>query len=349
MNRKTALKGAVSLSLALGLWAIPGGIPADVLPMGISASQVEAAQARTVVLTGTVQMKAGAQKDWDPGDMATRMKPLGHDFYSLTVDLRFIVVDELHTFDGAQGTDLACLIRRLKSRLNIPDGYLCCVGTSATMGGEGSAQALLDYAQNIFGEIFDKESIVTEDRLTGHEFLDSAEVHGYRMPSEEEARELNLLSQEEDAEGYLEHAVAAWFGEDDCPREYVSDEARTALADKLMHHSFFHSLMGVMDGKIRMPSEIKAQLANVYPEMAGKYAFAIIDSMLALISHARIKDSGGHLRPFLQVQVGAGPEEEGAAQERAARQHHYAAALGRSLVYHVLQRRRDFLHGEGTE
>ena len=82
--------------------------------------------------------------------------------------LRFIVVDELHTFDGAQGTDLACLIRRLKSRLNIPEGDLCCVGTSATMGGEGSAQALLDYAQNIFGEVFDKDAIVTEDRLTGH-------------------------------------------------------------------------------------------------------------------------------------------------------------------------------------
>jgi DEAD/DEAH box helicase domain-containing protein len=33
--------------------------------------------------------------------------------------LKYIVVDELHSFDGAQGTDLACLLRRLKSRLNI--------------------------------------------------------------------------------------------------------------------------------------------------------------------------------------------------------------------------------------
>ena len=31
--------------------------------------------------------------------------------------LRYLVVDELHTFDGAQGTDLACLIRRLRARL----------------------------------------------------------------------------------------------------------------------------------------------------------------------------------------------------------------------------------------
>ncbi len=38
--------------------------------------------------------------------------------------LRFLVVDELHTFDGAQGTDLAMLIRRLRHRLGCdgPDG-----------------------------------------------------------------------------------------------------------------------------------------------------------------------------------------------------------------------------------
>ena len=220
-----------------------------------------------------------------------------------TESLRFIVVDELHTFDGAQGTDLACLIRRLKSRLNIPQGDLCCIGTSATMGGEGTEQALLDYAENIFGETFEKDAIVTEDRLSGHEFLNDAEVSLYRIPTEEEAEELSLLAEEEDANGYLECAIRSWFEEEDRPKESLTPEGRTELADKLMCHSFFHSMMGVMDGKTRTPSEIQAQLIQVYPEMTGKHASAIIDSMLALISHARIKDSGGNLRPFLQVQV----------------------------------------------
>ena len=217
--------------------------------------------------------------------------------------LRFIVVDELHTFDGAQGTDLACLVRRLKSRLNIQQGDLCCIGTSATMGGEGTAQALLGYAESIFGEPFEKDAIVTEDRLTGHEFLDNVEVNLYRVPSEAEAGELNRLAREEDAEGYLEHAINAWLEEEDRPADPHSPDGRIALADKLMHHSFFQSLMGVMDGKIRMPSEIKAQLTQVYPEMSGKYALAIIDSILALISHARVRDSDGNIRPFLQVQI----------------------------------------------
>ena len=49
--------------------------------------------------------------------------------------LRYLVVDELHTFDGAQGTDLACLIRRLRVRLRVSPGKLICVGTSATLSG----------------------------------------------------------------------------------------------------------------------------------------------------------------------------------------------------------------------
>jgi DEAD/DEAH box helicase domain-containing protein len=58
--------------------------------------------------------------------------------------LRYLVVDEIHTFDGAQGTDLACLIRRLKARLRTPERYLVCVGTSATLGGSGSKGEMLD-------------------------------------------------------------------------------------------------------------------------------------------------------------------------------------------------------------
>jgi DEAD/DEAH box helicase domain-containing protein len=65
--------------------------------------------------------------------------------------LRYLVVDELHTFDGAQGTDLACLIRRLKGRLSAAPGQLVCVGTSATLG-DGGAEGLLGYARDVFGE-----------------------------------------------------------------------------------------------------------------------------------------------------------------------------------------------------
>ena len=48
--------------------------------------------------------------------------------YNDSETLRYIIVDEFHTFDGAQGTDLACLLRRIKHRLNTPRNHLACVG-----------------------------------------------------------------------------------------------------------------------------------------------------------------------------------------------------------------------------
>ncbi len=53
--------------------------------------------------------------------------------------LRFLVLDELHTYDGAQGTDVANLIRRVKLKLGIPPGHICPVGTSATIGSGAEA------------------------------------------------------------------------------------------------------------------------------------------------------------------------------------------------------------------
>ena len=55
---------------------------------GMEAEQKAfAAEGRAIVVTGTVQTKAGAPKDWDPSNMTTRMKPMGHDFYSYTEKL----------------------------------------------------------------------------------------------------------------------------------------------------------------------------------------------------------------------------------------------------------------------
>jgi ATP-dependent helicase YprA (DUF1998 family) len=50
--------------------------------------------------------------------------------------LRFLVLDELHTYRGRQGADVAMLVRRVRERLNL---HLLCVGTSATMASEGTA------------------------------------------------------------------------------------------------------------------------------------------------------------------------------------------------------------------
>ena len=54
--------------------------------------------------------------------------------------LKYLVLDELHTYDGAQGSDVACLVRRLKERLGAGKGSLCVVGTSATLDDRAALQ-----------------------------------------------------------------------------------------------------------------------------------------------------------------------------------------------------------------
>ncbi|MHC5721912.1 MAG: hypothetical protein ACYTX0_60310, partial [Nostoc sp.] len=94
----------------------------------------------------------------------------------------YLIVDEIHTFDGAQGTDLACLIRRLKARLQTPKRHLACVGTSATLGGSGNKGDMLEYATTVFDEPFDENALVEEDRLACGEFLFDAYINPLPIP-----------------------------------------------------------------------------------------------------------------------------------------------------------------------
>lgn len=54
-------------------------------------------------------------------------------------DLAFLVLDELHTYRGRQGADVAMLVRRLRQATGAP--AIQCVGTSATLAGPGEPAA----------------------------------------------------------------------------------------------------------------------------------------------------------------------------------------------------------------
>jgi len=77
--------------------------------------------------------------------------------------LRFLVLDELHTYRGRQGADVAMLVRRVRERFN---KGLLCIGTSATMASEGSPEdrdtAVADIASRLFGTTVDPRNVVSE-------------------------------------------------------------------------------------------------------------------------------------------------------------------------------------------
>jgi len=77
--------------------------------------------------------------------------------------LRFLVYDELHTFRGRQGSDVAILNRRLKA---LCTHSVMCMGTSATMVSGGTLfdqkKKVADVASTFFGSAFTPKQVVVE-------------------------------------------------------------------------------------------------------------------------------------------------------------------------------------------
>ncbi|MBL8208962.1 MAG: DEAD/DEAH box helicase, partial [Blastocatellia bacterium] len=78
-------------------------------------------------------------------------------------NLRFLVFDELHTYRGRQGADVALLTRRIQARCINP---VVCIGTSATMVSVGSLAEqrteVAKVASKLFGKTFSSAQIVNE-------------------------------------------------------------------------------------------------------------------------------------------------------------------------------------------
>lgn len=69
----------------------------------------------------------------------------------------FIVLDEAHVYDGAKGTEIAMLLRRVRDRVNqTTRGKLQCLATSATLGkGVQDYPAIAKFATDLFDEEYE--------------------------------------------------------------------------------------------------------------------------------------------------------------------------------------------------
>jgi ATP-dependent helicase YprA (DUF1998 family) len=80
-------------------------------------------------------------------------------------NLQFLVFDELHTYRGRQGSDVAMLIRRIKAQCI--NKKMVCIGTSATMAsGEGTVleqrKEVAIVATKMFGQEVKWDNVVIE-------------------------------------------------------------------------------------------------------------------------------------------------------------------------------------------
>jgi superfamily II DNA/RNA helicase len=79
-------------------------------------------------------------------------------------ELRFLVLDELHTYRGRQGADVAMLVRRVRDACGSPSVQY--VGTSATLAGPGTLEqqrtSIAEVAERLFGTRVEPQHVIGE-------------------------------------------------------------------------------------------------------------------------------------------------------------------------------------------
>jgi len=94
----------------------------------------------------------------------TRYESVDRQVVEHCAGLQFIVLDELHTYRGRQGADVALLVRRLRERFKTEK--LVCIGTSATMSSTGSNEdrkrVVAEVASTLFGQLIPPENVIGE-------------------------------------------------------------------------------------------------------------------------------------------------------------------------------------------
>ena len=97
--------------------------------------------------------------------LMTRQSQLDQTVIENAQGLDFIVLDELYTYRGRQGADVAMLVRRLRDRL-CRDCPPLCIGTSATMSSQEDdterAEAVAKVASRLFGTDIPPDAVIDE-------------------------------------------------------------------------------------------------------------------------------------------------------------------------------------------
>ncbi|MBV7695004.1 DEAD/DEAH box helicase [Streptomyces sp. TRM70350] len=251
-------------------------------------------------------------------------------------DITYVVLDEFHTYDGAQGTDVAMLLRRLatatgKSRPGRPLGTICPVATSATLG-EGAIpgaapggrdRAILDVAEQVFGMPFPSDAVIGEERMSAGQFTGEIDYELPEPPSPKEVIECSggpgiearpdLLDLDGLAERLLGRRGLDAF----------------QIGRLLKRHDFTHGVLSLLDGEPLSEWELRDRMSRfgyAWGRTARENPRLVLQALsrfVALLSAARDPESDekrprpllhieAHLwvRPVTRVLRGVGPNPE---------------------------------------
>lgn len=211
--------------------------------------------------------------------------------------LKYLVLDEMHTFDGAQGSDVACLIRRLKAVSESSDN-LSFIGTSATLSSsENAKKELCEFASTLFGSEFTEESIVQETKHTVESYLGKSKSNlDMVWKTYEENDDLGYVygdSIDDHIKKILERFNAI---------ELYDDPAR--VGELISGFHLFQDIVLICSSETLPFNEIITRLRDEnleYSELDEKIFKVIVEDMITLASFARHKTIKGF--PFLSIKI----------------------------------------------
>lgn len=229
--------------------------------------------------------------------------------------LQYLVLDEFHTYDGAQGTDVAMLIRRLGARTKVsesgrPLGRITPVATSATLGGGTRSDELRQFAETIFGTVFAPESLITETSLSAVDVVPHVEF-SLEIPTVDAI--LAAPMPDASVSGSWEplaRAVLEPTAESGAHAAQIDYSDPVAIGTVLRTHFLTRAVIDALSREALTPADAVAAITQ-----AGVLPWGLHNStkplevqqallkFLALISVARIEDDHGKHRPMINIQV----------------------------------------------
>lgn len=157
--------------------------------------------------------------------------------------VKYLVLDEMHTYEGARGVDVSLLLRRLKRRLDsVTPGNLDlhCIGTSATMSKSKDPlqrkQQIANFAKKLFGVIFSPDDVFEGERKT------------WDLPSITKTEKFEQLTVDDDVEkNFSAESFLKLCEKISGISKDISDDKRKFLGKILLENEFFQFLIQNLD------------------------------------------------------------------------------------------------------
>ena len=123
--------------------------------------------------------------------------------------LQFLVLDELHTYRGRQGADVAMLNRRIRETFKAPN--LQCIGTSATMATGGKFADQQREIARVAAKLFGSE--VKEEHIIGESLVRVTPEQDWTNPVQRNSLKERVESGEppENYEDFINDPLSSWI------------------------------------------------------------------------------------------------------------------------------------------